>query len=78
MIAQVSVAVAVQNGETLTSKIGQIIADPNVRMRREGGVVHVMRHMTARPEQGRPGQYVVTFSYEPYEEQERERNLLVR
>ena len=78
MISEVRVAVAVMNGETLTSKIGQIIADPNVRMKKEGGVVHVMRNMTARPEQGRPGHYMVTFSYEPYEEQQRERNMLVR
>lgn len=56
------------HGESLTARIGQLIAGPNIVAREEQGRRQVLRHLKTLRDHSRPNQYVVRLSYETLED----------
>lgn len=67
-MTELYVDVPVYPGETLTHKVAQIIALPEIRVRNDGGVQHVLRGMHTQPHGKLAGYYTIRFEYEACEE----------
>lgn len=64
------VDVAVNDGESLTNKIAQLIANPRIRRWRDEGQTRVLRNMRTERDHTKPNIYKITFSYELEEEEQ--------
>lgn len=67
-MTRVIVDVSLRQGESLTQKIGQIIAMPEIRARQESGILHTLRGMRTMPHSKLSNYYTIEFEYEPCEE----------
>lgn len=69
-MTEVTMDVALREGESLTYKVGQIIAGIRLRKELAPGRAEVLRQMRTEKDHTRQGVYRITFGYELVEEDE--------